>query len=493
MRGPLSLAVLLTATSLAASSLAACDDAADPADDTGQEGGGSDAPVEVEGGASNVVLILTDDQDRASVADMPKLQRDLADQGVTFTDAYATVPECCPSRASIFTGQYAHNHGVVSNEPPDGGVDAFDDTNALPVWLQDAGYSTAYVGKYLNGYGWRALDHNPTEIPAGWDHWVAPTDHTEYRMYGYTLNETGELVDYGDSPGDYQTDVVADHAAERVERLADGDEPFFLTVAPVAPHDEGVLEGADVARNPRPAPRHVGAFEDRGLPDKPSFDEADVADKPEYVSKDPRLNQRERDELLTLYRSRLESLLAVDDLVGRVVETLDQAGELEDTLLIYTSDNGFLLGEHRQLGKEKVYEESSGVPLIVRGPGFPEGAVEQQPVGNIDLAPTILTAAGVEPGVAPDGVPLQAVLDGSPDGARPALLLELLSEHTYTGVRSGRYVYAQRQRGDVELYDLDRDPLELSNLAGQAAYSDTEERLSGMTARLRDCAGADCR
>jgi arylsulfatase A-like enzyme len=312
-------------------------------------------------------------------------------------------------------------------------------------------------------------------------------------MYGYTLNENGELVDYGDSAGDYQTDVLADHAAERVERFTDGDEPFFLTVAPVAPHDEGVLEGADVARNPRPAPRHLGAFDDRGLPDKPSFDEADVSDKPEYVSKDPRLSQVEREELLTLYRSRLESLLAVDDLVGRLVETVDQAGELDNTLIIYASDNGFLLGEHRQVGKEKFYEESSGVPLIVRGPGFPEGVAEPQPVGNLDLAPTILDAAGVEPGVTPDGVPLQAVLDGSPEAARPALLLELLSEHTYAGVRSGRYVYAQRQRGDVELYDLERDPLELSNLAGQAAYSDVEERLSVLTARLRDCAGAGCR
>jgi N-acetylglucosamine-6-sulfatase len=492
MRGALSLAVLAAATLVVATAVTACDN------DT--EAGTEDAapqaangPVEVPADAPNVVLVLTDDQDRASVDVMSQLQRHVADHGVTFTDAYATVPECCPSRASIFTGQYAHNHGVLSNEPPDGGVDAFDDSNALPVWLHEAGYATAYVGKYLNGYGWPALGNDPTEIPDGWSDWIAPTDHTEYQMYGYTLNENGELVDYGDRGRDYQTDVLADHTDELIERYASDQNPFFITVAPVAPHDEGVLEGTRPVRNPRPAPRDLGRFAERGLPSKPSFNEADVSDKPEYVRSDPRLDRAEQLRLQRLYRSRLESLLAVDDLVGRVVETLDQAGELDETLLIYTSDNGFLLGEHRQVGKEKVYEESSGVPLIVRGPGFPEGAVERQPVGNIDLAPTILTAAGVEPGIAPDGIALQALLDGSPEGARPALLLELLSEHTYAGVRSARYVYAQRQRGDAELYDLERDPLELSNLAGQAAYSDIEERLSGLTARLRDCAGADCR
>jgi N-acetylglucosamine-6-sulfatase len=492
MRGALSSAAVLAATVFVVSALAACDDS----EPTDQSEGGPQASADssaVPSEPQNVVLVLTDDQDRASAEDMPRLQREVAAQGVTFTDAYATVPECCPSRASIFTGQYAHNHGVISNEPPDGGVDAFDDTNALPVWLQDAGYSTAYVGKYLNGYGWRALDNNPREIPAGWDDWVAPTDHTEYRMYGYTLNQNGDLVDYGDRGRDYQTDVLADHANELIQRYASDQNPFFMTVAPVAPHDEGVLEGTRAIRNPRPAPRDLGRFAERGLPSKPSFNEADVSDKPEYVRSDPRLDRAEQLRLQRLYRSRLESLLAVDDLVGRLVETLDQAGELDNTVFIYTSDNGFLLGEHRQVGKEKFYEESSGVPLIVRGPGFSLGTTEEQPVGNIDLAPTILEAAGVEPPLTPDGVSLRAVVEGDEDAARSALLLELLSQHTYAGVRSGRYVYAQRRRGDAELYDLERDPFELENLAGQPAYSDVEEGLSDLTAQLRDCAGADCR
>ena len=475
MRGVPILAVLAAAGTAAGVVLAGGDDS-------------SDSP-----GPANVILVLTDDQDRASIEVMPQLERQVADEGVTFTDAYATVPECCPSRASVFTGQYAHNHGVLSNEPPDGGVDAFDDSDALPVWLHAAGYSTAYVGKYLNGYGWPALDNDPTEVPAGWDQWIALTDHTEYQMYGYTLNVNGQLVDYGDRGGDYQTDVLADRAVDLVRRFADDDGPFFMTVAPVAPHDEGVLEGTGAPRNPRPAPRHLGAFDDRSLPDKPSFDEADVADKPDYVSEDPRFSQPERDALLTLYRSRLESLLAVDDLTARIVGNLRKTGELQNTLVIYTSDNGFLLGEHRQTGKEKVYEESSGVPLIVRGPGFSRGTTDDQPVGNVDLAPTILQAAGVESPLEPDGVPLQALVGDDPDSARQAVLLELLSEHTYAGVRSGRYVYAQRQRGDAELYDLERDPLELENLAGLPDYAGVERQLRELTGRLRDCAGADCR
>jgi arylsulfatase A-like enzyme len=440
--------------------------------------------------APNVVLVLTDDQDRASVEAMPQLRRDVADEGVTFTDAYATVPECCPSRASIFTGQYAHNHGVVSNEPPEGGVNAFDDSNALPVWLQEAGYRTAYVGKYLNGYGWEALGNDPTEIPDGWTDWIAPTNHTEYQMYDYTLNSNGELVDYGDAPSDYQTDVLADNAVRLLKEGGDAEAPLFLTVAPVAPHDEGVLEDADAPRNPRPAPRDLGRLQNRGLPRGGSFNEADVSDKPRYVAADPRLDADEIARLTALYRSRLESLLAVDDLVGRVVRTLRDEGELEETLFIYTSDNGYLLGEHRQVGKEKVYEESSGVPLIISGPGFDAGTVERRPVGNVDLAPTILDLAGVDAGLTMDGVSL---LERESLASRPGLVLELLSEHSYSGVRTDRYVFAERRRGDTELYDLERDPHELSNLAESRSHADLRQRLGALSERLRDCSGASCR
>jgi N-acetylglucosamine-6-sulfatase len=489
-RPSFTLLIAAAAVSAAAMMLAACGGSDEP---TNEERTGTTSPVRVAGpDAPNVVLVLTDDQDRASAASMPRLRRDVADEGVTFTDAYATVPECCPSRASILTGQYAHNHGVLSNEPPDGGVDAFDDSNALPVWLQDAGYSTAYVGKYLNGYGWPALDHDPTEIPAGWDQWIALSNHTEYQMYGYTLNENGELVEYGDRTSDYQTDVLADHAVGQVQRAAADDAPFFLAVAPVAPHDEGVLEDVDAPRNPRPAPRHLGRFSARALPGD-SLNEANVSDKPRYVAGDPPLDAGEVADLTVLHRSRLESLLAVDDLVGRLIRTLREEDELDDTLIVYTSDNGYLLGEHRQVGKEKVYEESSGVPLIIRGPGFEPGTVERRPVGNVDLAPTILDLAGVEPGLTVDGVSLRALLEGESAASRRALVLELLSEHSYSGVRTDRYVFAERRRGETELYDLERDPHELSNLAERPAYADLRQRLSALTERLSDCAGASCR
>jgi N-acetylglucosamine-6-sulfatase len=490
MRGPTAFAVQITAVAAiaAATTLAACG-GSDESTDEERTGGTSPAHVAAPD-APNVVLVLTDDQDRASVEAMPQLRSDVADEGVTFTDAYATVPECCPSRASIFTGQYAHNHGVVSNEPPEGGVNAFDDSNALPVWLQEAGYRTAYVGKYLNGYGWEALGNDPTEIPDGWTDWIAPTNHTEYQMYDYTLNSNGELVEHGDAPSDYQTDVLADNAVRLLKEGATDEAPLFLTVAPVAPHDEGVLEDVDAARNPRPAPRDLGRFQARGLPGGDSFNEADVSDKPRYVAADPRLDADEIAGLTALYRSRLESLLAVDDLVGRLVRTLRDEDELEETLFIYTSDNGYLLGEHRQVGKEKVYEESSGVPLIIRGPGFDPGTVVRRPVGNVDLAPTILDLAGVEAGLTIDGVSL---LEREGVASRPGLVLELLSEHSYSGVRTDRYVFAERRRGDTELYDLKRDPHELSNLAERPSHADLRQRLSALAERLSDCSGASCR
>jgi N-acetylglucosamine-6-sulfatase len=452
--------------------------------DSGNSDGGQGEP--------NVVLILTDDQDRASVDVMPRLRREVAEQGTTFTDAYATTPECCPSRATIFTGQYTHNHGVISNEPPDGGFAAFDDSNDLPVWLHRAGYETAYVGKYLNGYGWKALGNDPTEIPRGWDEWIAPTNHTEYQLYDYTLNENGKLVNYGDDPADYQTDVLADKSIHFIDRHS-GDRPFFLTVAPVAPHDEGVLEGVNAPRNPRPAPRDLGRFSTQALPEGPAFNEVDVSDKPRGIKGDPPLSADETADLTTLYRSRLESLLAVDRLVGRTVRALDDAGELEDTVFIYTSDNGYLLGEHRQVGKERLYEESTGVPLIVRGPGFAAGATRREPVGNVDLAPTIVGLTGIRAGLVMDGVSLSPTGSDGATATRPPLVLEMLSDRVFSGLRTGRFVFARYERGGEELYDLRRDPDQLENLSNDPAYANVSQRLSTLLDRLRDCAGASCR
>ncbi len=437
----------------------------------------------------NFVVVLTDDQDPASLEVMPKVRRDLGAEGVTFEDAFASVPLCCPSRASLLTGQYAHNHGVVSNEPPDGGFEAFEDDNTLPVWLHDAGYRTGYVGKYLNLYGWTALGNDPTYVPPGWSSWTALTKHTEYQMYDYSINQDGLIETFGHSPGDYQTDVLADKAEEFVAASVERRHPFFLEVAPTAPHDEGALEGKDAARSPRPAPRDEGTFDDLELPREPSFDEADVSDKPRFLRHDARLSQEKQDELEVLYRSRQESLLAVDDLVHRLVVTLKRSHELDNTVFVFTSDNGYMLGQHRQTGKESVYEESAGVPLVVRGPGFGSGEVSTQPVSNVDLVATIVEQSGIEPGVPLDGVQLERAVRGR----RAPVLIEVLTERRFAAIRTARYVLAEYDSGGAELYDLVVDPFELENLRQDPSYRGIRRSLSERLDRLRGCAGVACR
>src|SRR6185503_16482028 len=231
----------------------------------------------------NLVLVLTDDQTLESLRVMPQTRHLVGDAGTTFANAFVSYPLCCPSRATLLTGQYAHNHGVRGNNPPGGGVGALDADETLPVWLQRAGYYTAHVGKYLNGYG----ESVPPDVPPGWSRWLALVDPSTYTYYDYALSDGGALVHHGSAPEDYQTDVLA-AAAEEVIRARAGHGPFFLSVAPVAPHLERSDERAK-GTPPRPAPRHAGRFADEPLPAKASFDEADVADKPASVRRLPRL------------------------------------------------------------------------------------------------------------------------------------------------------------------------------------------------------------
>ncbi|MGI9557055.1 MAG: sulfatase family protein, partial [Solirubrobacterales bacterium] len=358
----------------------------------------------------NVVVVYTDDQDTGSVSVMPNVSRLIAEQGTTFTRAYASTPQCCPSRASFLTGQYAHNHGVLDNIPPRGGFEALDGERTLPVWLEGDGYRTSWLGRYLNQYGSPASSRPPTEVPPGWTDWHVPVNRTEFQMYDYELNENGELRRYGAAPEDYLTDVLAEKARAFVAKSADAGKPFFLVVAPLAPHGEGVLEAIkDPPRDPRPAPRHDGRFDARELPRPESFNEPDISDKPPFIAKRPQMSPRALKKLTRSHRSRLESLLAVDDLVGGVVDELETQDVLDDTIFIYTSDQGYLLGEHRLKGKERPYEGAVRVPLIVRGPGFPAGESRLQQAVSVDLAHTILAAAGVQPDLPLDGIDLRQI------------------------------------------------------------------------------------
>lgn len=438
----------------------------------------------------NIVLILTDDQTLESMRVMEKTNRLLGDEGTTFANAFVSYPLCCPSRATLLTGQYAHNHGVMGNVPPEGGYGRLNQANTLPVWLQKVGYNTAHVGKYLNGY-------RGPEVPQGWTRWFGLADPTTYRFYDYTVVDGGKKVHYGTAESDYQTDVLAAKAEEILRQFIRSGRPFFLSVAPVPPHQERSDEEGQ-GMPPRPAPRHLGTFADEALPGKASFDEADVRDKPPNIQKRPRLSTAKKEEIRRAYRAQLEALLAVDDLVERLVAALEETGQLDNTVIIFMSDNGFFNGEHRiEEGKRLPYEESIHVPLIVRGGGFPAGETALQPVANIDLAPTIVALTGARARRKMDGLNLLPLALDPSAGQDRTLLFETTSVNSarpaYDAIRTSNWLWIEYRSGARELYDLKADPLQLLSLHNSPALGIVRADLARRLDKLRKCAGATCR
>ena len=450
------------------------------------------APVE----RPNIVVIMTDDQTLESMRVMAGVKRSLAAEGTTFERAFVSNALCCPSRATLFSGQYSHNHGVIGNAPPDGGYERLDKSNWLPVWLQRAGYRTVHIGKFLNRYGIR----NPLEVPPGWSEWYASVDPSTYSFYGYTLNENGLLNTYGldFNPIYYSTDYYAERALSVVRRMGDTRTPFFLSLAFLAPHSGGPSDADDPAGlvTPSPAPRHAGRFAGERLPGDPSYNEADVSDKPSFIQVLPPITAARAAAIDENYQQRLESLLAVDEAVVRLVDTLRAERELDNTLILFTSDNGFFHGEHRvALGKVLVYEPSIRVPLIMRGPGVPEGERRRQLVSNADLAPTILEAAGAEPGKPQDGRSLFPLLEDRGLEWGRDLLIEGapgVNQPAFDALRTYRYVYVQHATGERELYDLERDPHQLTSLHNDPAYATVQADLSLRLGLLAVCAGRSC-
>jgi N-acetylglucosamine-6-sulfatase len=452
-------------------------------------GAKSEAAPQQQGSRPNIVVVMTDDQTVESLRVMGNVRTLLANQGVTFDNSFASFPLCCPSRATFLTGQYGHNHRVMGNAPPNGGYDRLDHSNTLPVWLQRAGYATVHVGKYLNGYG----RVRQTEVPTGWIEWYGSIDPSTYRFYNYTVNENGRLVSYGATPADYQADVYTRRAVDIIRRHAADPRPLFLSVAYLAPHSGGPREPDDPRNQatPVPAPRHRNLFASQALPMPPSFNEADVSDKPSGIRTRPLIGPARINGIRENYRQRLESLLAVDEGVAEIVRTLEATGQLGRTYILFTADNGFFHGEHRvPAGKTLVYEPSIRVPLIIRGPTIPRGGRRSQLVANIDLAPTIAAAARVRPGRAPDGRSLLPI-------ARDRLLFGgrdiLLETPTYAAIRTPRWVYVEHANGDRELYDLLRDPRQLTSQHANAAFQSTRTELAARLMRLRGCSGATCR
>ncbi|MDP9380112.1 MAG: sulfatase [Chloroflexota bacterium] len=436
----------------------------------------------------NILFVLTDDMNTSDLRYMPKTRRLLADQGTKFTNAFVTNSLCCPSRATILRGQYSHNHKIWGNFSPLGGFQKFRDLgrekSTIATWLDGAGYNTILIGKYLNGYD------NTTYVPPGWDRWHGYLGYYEASPDTYQINQNGRIATYERSRI-HDTDLFADKAASFL-RDTKGGAPFFMHLSTNAPHTPAYVPQ-----------RHKGKFSNTPLPKPPSFNEKVVSDKPAWVQNRSRLTSDHVDYLRELYRKRLRSLQSVDEMVGRLVDTLKDTGELSNTYIVFSSDNGYHLGEHRLEAKTTAYEETIRVPLLVRGPGVPRGISRSQMALNNDFAPTFARLAGVRPPTFVDGRSLSPLLSASrPASWRNTLLVEHRRSANegpfarlvpdYDAVRTANHLYVEYENGARELYDLSSDPYELRN-RHRSAGTDLKRSLASQLDALRGCAAEDCR
>jgi N-acetylglucosamine-6-sulfatase len=529
----------------------------------------------------NVVMLLTDDQTLDEMSGLPQTSALIGGQGATFSRAYVSYPLCCPSRAAILTGQYMHDNGVHGNSPPDGGWQRFSgeglEQRDLPIWLRNAGYYNVQIGKYLNGYG-----GSPPPIPPGWNEWYGKLSEYDASVHGgelyfnYRLREdppanggvpcpsgdppvSGQPFTclYGDDPSDYQTDVFREMAVEAIHRVGDasgGQTPFFLNVDFNAPHSPYV-----------PAPRHQGTLAGAPLAPEPGTNENNTADKPFFLRRLPRLGNGKLAAIDNRRRARLEMLRSVDDAVNSIVQALAAEGQLDNTYIVFTSDNGYFSGEHRiRQGKYLPHDPASHVPLMIRGPGIPAGGTSNELVSNVDIASTIAQMTGASPLLAQDGRSLlpyaqqpslrttrpillegdtgSNIDDEGAEGVNPqdqsdfarfqqhvrkekkrlrkrcrrlkrtsprrALLcyrqgvrnieqepvdtIYKLRAPAYRGIRTDRYSLFLYSTGEVELYDMWRDPYQLTSVSKNRRYRGVRKTLLADLDRLARCSGPDC-
>ncbi|MFL5892937.1 MAG: sulfatase [Solirubrobacterales bacterium] len=476
----------------------------------------------------NIVLVQTDDQTVGQLTwqAMPKTKRLLTRHGTTFNDYMATTAECCPSRASLLTGQYAHNHGIFSSGRGEGYPRLIDKGNVLPVWLQAAGYHTIHVGKFMNHYQQGVPDR--TEVAPGWDDWQ--TTLSGVRYYNYGLSNNGKLVHYGDEDSDYVTRVLTRKSVNAVRKYAPDKKPFYLQVDQRAPHTAignrpGRCGGGDRAPFAEPDPTDIDRFRSAKVPRPPSYNEDNLSDKPEFLRGTRRLDFSRRRRIRAKWRCALATLAGVDRSVARIYKAVDDAGELRRTAFIFIGDNGLFYGEHRiEGGKVLPYEEALRQPLIVSLPKrFREGGVRRtvgEPVANIDLAPTILALAhgrSCTPQAScrtMDGRSLMPLLTGGGHWPNDRMLLteyrspapDRHKTCNFAGVRTPRTIYVEHYSvGDpttgqcqatlqVERYDLQSDPYELENrcfggLPTSCPKSQRQVELEQELQQMRNCAG----
>lgn len=528
----------------------------------------------------DIIMVMTDDLDERSLDAlinaglMPNLATLYATQGLRFTESFVTSPICGPSRATYLTGQYMHNHGVTVNyllydaptagpaiktsaaqifpsaengplpiAPPQrllaGSVGVFDDSTTLATRLQDAGYTTAHVGKYLNGYGQHpeAIAISPTfapgYVPPGWSEWHATIDASTYCVYNFRMNHNGTIVNYDltgdetDKSGLYQTNVLTDAALDVISRHQPERGPLFLSLMPLAPHVEMCIEAYDDGWGNSSLPE--SPFQDtiRSAPEfshaaVPSFKAtravlADTSDKPQWIDDKPLLNVEDYQGMINLWSQRLRSMLSVDEMIGKVAASLGP-DRSANTIWIFTSDNGYLIGDYRLAGKRVVYDGSARVPLWIRHPALPDTPGENgEVVLNNDLAPTILDFAGVSYSDATfDGRSFAGLVD---DSAYPSRLQRrrFLIDHmgnyqddepgkhnypSWSAVRAFPDLYVETSLRNydnpsnteligLERYNLSRDPYTLYSSLHHPEDQPTES-FTRVLQQFRRCAGARC-
>jgi N-acetylglucosamine-6-sulfatase len=507
------------------------------------------------------VVIQTDDETLDQLYDifnaggveiptMPNTLSLIAGRGITFTRYYVPYPLCCPSRVSLLSGRYAHNHNVRGNVQPNGGYTGFKFRGAfshnLATWLQGAGYRTIHIGKFLNGYGDEPHDTG-TDVPPGWTAWhtVLNADSHHY-FYGYSLNDNGsidgpfgdpgswETREYGErdyfgcptatieeKPCLYETDVLARIAEEELAGTP-AEQPFYLQLDFTAPH-------GDFRRpaGPEPPPRYYTLFDGAPFPHSRSqgFNEGNANDKPRFIREAPYLSPTDIHTYRVYYQKALASLRGIDDGVKRVVDTLGVLHRLRNTYVVFTSDNGFFYGEHRLTGgKFLAYEPATHLPLLIRGPGIKPGTATGELAANIDIAPTILELAGVKADKSIDGTSLVPFMrdpdlrtrrpilfesfvetndveaNGEPSGpparaaARKGAAASIVAPpKDYEGIRLGPWKYIEWPDGEKEMYDITKDPFELNNMVQVPNFFPIRAFLHAQLIRLENCVGRACR
>lgn len=516
----------------------------------------------------NVIQILADDLDVETFQAMldagylPNIKARLVNQGTTFDNSFVSDALCCPSRATNASGQYPHNTKVTNNGPA-GGILSFDDKTSLATWLHTSGYFTGFLGKYLNSYGYDPTaatgnQTNPYYVPPGWDVWDASIDYggSTYTANQYILNANGQLGDfkpYGNVSWNYWTDMQSLLAGNQFPASflsqwhnSHSTQPFYLWVNPVAPHfyltNRATTSDTQVIENVCPAPadgskypglrapmsnpgslfgiapvapaRYQGTLTGKlNVPQPPNFN-ALQQNPPSWLANRPALTASDLSCLQATYTRRMEAMRAVDDQVGYLFSILDSYGAANNTMVIFTSDNGYSLGQHRLIEKTWPYEEDIRVPLVIHMPGQTTAKHSSVPVLNNDIAATVAAVAGATPTHVVDGANLSGYLTATPattgrqmlfieqylgvvDGTQASVLNDLpqlsgvyIAARVFTPTPEMYVVY---QNGEQEFYNLATDPYELNNTASDPANAAEITRLKGLITKFSTCTGMTCK